>query len=359
MADIIQMSYIILVADLAFLLFVMFNSIFTVFQKSMFIIAGFISFLMVVCNIVTYLHEDFGYFHHGTARFFTALSYSISGPVMLPFISLSSVINRKHRNILYLFAAINAVISFMSISTGWAFYYDGTHHLHFGVLAPLSYSLSALYTMVLLIASIRKFQLGFRHECVFLIFLCCGILTGVIMNNTFGFRFLISGMAVLSCIFYYLFFTTQTLTRDALTNALNRHSFYKDVERMKKQSMFLIALDLNGLKQINDLLGHDEGDKAILAVSKSVFSVIPNKCKFYRMGGDEFEILCPNMSETEIQGIVIKLKQEVCLKGYSTAIGYGAYRKGMDFDAVFKDVDAMMYEDKARMKALARKEKGE
>ena len=75
------------------------------------------------------------------------------------------------------------------------------------------------------------------------------------------------------------------------------------------------------------------------------------KCRFYRMGGDEFEILYPNAAYSDVELTMQKLKDAVAKKGYSIAIGFGEYKKGMDFDNVFREVDAMMYEDKARMKA--------
>ena len=79
--------------------------------------------------------------------------------------------------------------------------------------------------------------------------------------------------------------------------------------------------------------------------------ILPMKCRFYRMGGDEFEILYPHSTYADVELTANKLKEAVHKKGYSIAIGFGEYKKGMDFDNVFREVDAMMYEDKARMKA--------
>ena len=86
--------------------------------------------------------------------------------------------------------------------------------------------------------------------------------------------------------------------------------------------------------------------------AESTFEIIPSRCRFYRMGGDEFEILFPSASRSDTEILMQKIKEAVHSKGYSIAMGCGEYKKGMDLDDLIKEIDAMMYEDKARMKAL-------
>jgi diguanylate cyclase (GGDEF)-like protein len=52
---------------------------------------------------------------------------------------------------------------------------------------------------------------------------------------------------------------------------------------------------MNGLKQINDTLGHDAGDTAIRAVSEVVFAAIAEDGDAYNVGGDEIVIVLPRM----------------------------------------------------------------
>ena len=348
--EVIQMSYIIVVADITLLFFLLFNSTLSPRRRACFVLASVIALVMVVCNIIRFLFQGTGT-NIGLMKITSAISYSISGPVVLPFIFISSVIGRRARITVVILAIINMILSISSIFNGCIFKYDEMGNLSLGRLSPLPFILSGMYVTVLFVASIIKFRLGSRHESLFIMILSVFIISAVIMNTFYGYRFLVSGMAILSSTFYYMFFTTQTLTRDAMTDALNRHSFYKDVNVMKKKQMFIVSIDLNGLKHINDSQGHDAGDKAILAVSETAMMILPSKCRFYRMGGDEFEILFPSASRSEVERMLGKINDAVTRKGYSIAIGYGEYRKGMDFDELFREVDAMMYEDKARMKA--------
>lgn len=348
--DIIQMSFLILIGDLTLIVFILFNSTLSRRRRAAFLASAGISLLMVICNMIVYLFEGTGT-HRTLLEWVCAVSYAVSGPVVLPVIALSGVIAKNIRRCLYAFAGCNAVLSFVSIWNGCIFCFDASCTMHLGQLSPIPYFLSAMYLAVILAASFIKFRLGFRGESGFLAVLCVGILAATVLNTAFHYKFLISGMAVLSCIFYYLFYTTQTLTRDALTNALNRHSFYKDIALMKKRQMIVVSMDLNGLKQINDTQGHDAGDRAILTVADCIHEILPVRCRLYRMGGDEFEILCPAMPLAEGRALVSKIKAAVQAKGYSTAAGLGEYTKEMDFEAVFRTVDEQMYQDKRRMKA--------
>ena len=349
--DTIQLTYLSIVADITLIIIILYNSTLGKARQRLFLASAAISILMIVCNILTYSLEDTGkyLFLH---KLSLAVSYSISGPVILPFVYLSGIIQKKLAIFINSMILLNVLLSFSSIFNGCVFSIDENGKLSLGLLSPIPFYCSAIYLACLLYCSFIKYRLGFRSESVFILLLSIFIVSAVLMNTFFRFRYLISGMAVLSNLFYYTFFTNQTLTRDALTNALNRHSFYKDTEVMNKRNMFIISMDLNGLKHINDTFGHDEGDKAICAVSESTFSLLPPKARFYRMGGDEFEILCPETTIEKVEALIAAIKDSVENKGYSVAIGFKEFRKGMNFEEVLNEADELMYTDKARMKKI-------
>ena len=347
--DIVQMSYLIIVTDVVWCFFLLFNSTLSAKRKSKFILCTIMSFVMVICNIVNYTCSGSGK-HIFLMKFCSAISFSISGPVTIPFIFVTGVLKKRTRIGIQILACINVILSFISIFNGCIFKFDNMGNRSLGPLGFIPYLFSLIYITVLLYTAIVKFRLGFKHESVFILALSVGIVIAVIMNALLHYKFLISGMAALSCTFYYIFFTTETLTRDALTDAFNRHSFYNDIKDMQKRQMYIASIDLNGLKKINDTYGHDAGDKAILAVAESASEVLPVRCRFYRMGGDEFEVLYPNATYTEVELSMKHLKEVVQKKGYSIAVGFGEFKKGMKLDDVIREVDAIMYEDKARMK---------
>jgi diguanylate cyclase (GGDEF)-like protein len=87
---------------------------------------------------------------------------------------------------------------------------------------------------------------------------------------------------------------------DSLTGLGNHRSFHEDLRReiarrtRSSSSFSLVMLDLNGLKQLNDRLGHHAGDQRIQAVADSLRATMRATDAAYRTGGDEFMVLLPD-----------------------------------------------------------------
>lgn len=83
--------------------------------------------------------------------------------------------------------------------------------------------------------------------------------------------------------------------KDALTKILNRHVFNKDMENLirSKNNMnrFLMIIDIDHFKEINDNYGHSVGDVVLVELCKRISQNIRESDKFYRIGGEEFAIL--------------------------------------------------------------------
>jgi diguanylate cyclase (GGDEF)-like protein len=90
---------------------------------------------------------------------------------------------------------------------------------------------------------------------------------------------------------------------DALTGLLNRRGFYSTMENLIKNKLhethysLLFYLDLNQFKGINDSLGHSTGDAVLLHVAQRLNETIGIECDVCRLGGDEFIIIYPYISE--------------------------------------------------------------
>jgi diguanylate cyclase (GGDEF)-like protein len=91
----------------------------------------------------------------------------------------------------------------------------------------------------------------------------------------------------------------QALT-DSLTGLGNHRSFHEDMRReiarrVRSGSDFsIVMLDVDGLKEINDTLGHQAGDERIRAVADCIRATMRAGDAAYRTGGDEFMVLLPN-----------------------------------------------------------------
>lgn len=142
------------------------------------------------------------------------------------------------------------------------------------------------------------------------------------------------------------------LEMDTLTGFKTRKAYYNDIETMeqdeekRKQAVGIVFADVNGLKEINDTLGHEAGDKLIASVAKKI-SVVFSGANRYRFGGDEFVILSFDESE-ELFHTKLKELEEMWGEDYSAAVGSVWLEYARDLEKSVAIADKMMYMDKSR-----------
>ncbi len=142
------------------------------------------------------------------------------------------------------------------------------------------------------------------------------------------------------------------LEMDTLTGFKTRKAYYNEIEKIekdkvkRKQAVGIVFADVNGLKEINDTLGHEAGDKLIASVAKKISTVFPGENR-YRFGGDEFVILSFDESE-EIFHNKLKKLEEMWGEDYSAAVGSVWLQYARDLEKSVAIADKMMYMDKSR-----------
>ncbi|MDP2558040.1 diguanylate cyclase [Photobacterium damselae subsp. piscicida] len=149
---------------------------------------------------------------------------------------------------------------------------------------------------------------------------------------------------------------------DSLTELANRKAFDIDFEaytkrlkRYPERHFGLCIIDVNGLKQANDLHGHKMGDALLIAVGNILVSACRNTDKVYRLGGDEYAILledgsvaaCDKLTERlhcERNKHVITTEDNQTIK-VSFAVGYSC-SDSTCVSTMFHVADEAMYQDK-------------
>ena len=96
---------------------------------------------------------------------------------------------------------------------------------------------------------------------------------------------------------------------DSLTGLKNRNSYFKRLQELQKtqQALGVVYLDINGLKKANDTHGHTYGDSLIVRAAALLTKVFKND--IYRIGGDEFVVLCVNTERNDFYNLVDKLRR--------------------------------------------------
>lgn len=134
---------------------------------------------------------------------------------------------------------------------------------------------------------------------------------------------------------------------DSLTGAYNRNRYIKDTKQLEGRGpVGIVYLDINGLKEINDQLGHSSGDQVILNTVGLIREVFGDE-RLYRVGGDEFIILCQNCGQEHFHELIFTLKKKFEASRFlSAAIGYQWSETGQNVEQDVSLADIMMYEDK-------------
>lgn len=144
---------------------------------------------------------------------------------------------------------------------------------------------------------------------------------------------------------------------DAITEVYNRRYFEQEIAKKTNCGNLISVLvcDVDGLKLINDTLGHQEGDKYLISCAKILCRACPQDSIIARIGGDEFAVLLKDTDEEEISFICHSINKEVEAYNLShnsipLSISVGWANNGasdeMTFTNVFKDAEEKMYFDK-------------
>ena len=121
---------------------------------------------------------------------------------------------------------------------------------------------------------------------------------------------------------------------------------------------FAVAVcDVNGLKVINDTLGHKAGDEHIIKASRMICDIFQHS-PVYRTGGDEFVVILTGRDYLIRKELVLALHdrsvEHISTNDVVISGGLSDYRPGEDvsFHDVFERADALMYEEKKLLKGM-------
>jgi diguanylate cyclase (GGDEF)-like protein len=159
----------------------------------------------------------------------------------------------------------------------------------------------------------------------------------------------------------------ETSITDELTGLFNRRGFFTLAEQQcrlsnrSRRRMSLLYLDLDGMKTINDELGHKEGDQALIDTATILKKTFRSSDIIARIGGDEFAVLLTESHEPDMEAIIIDHVQTNLnifnqLGGHNyelmLSMGLADYdpHNPCSVDDLLKRADELMYLDKRHHK---------
>ena len=156
---------------------------------------------------------------------------------------------------------------------------------------------------------------------------------------------------------------------DELTKLYNRRGFMTLAEQQlkvahrTKRELSLFFADLDDLKKINDMFGHDEGDAALVEAAEVLREVFRDSDIAARVGGDEFVVLAIDVAEGKAASLARRLRERLAVRNaqrarrYAVSISLGISRYDPDKPCPLADLiiqaDRQMYQDKSHKKLAA------
>ena len=139
---------------------------------------------------------------------------------------------------------------------------------------------------------------------------------------------------------------------DSLTRLLNRRGWdelmAKEEDRCRRHGhpAALIAIDLDGLKQVNDTVGHAAGDALIARAAQALRHAVRESDILARVGGDEFGVIAVECSQEGADALAARARRALDDQGVRASIGVALREPPRTLEAAWSVADHRMYEAK-------------
>lgn len=318
--------------------------------------------LAVVVNIGILISEigtDLAVYYNLRYLHIIMYSFNYAMAPLLPY--CITLMNRKQFKRDEKFALIPAIlvviIAFTSQFTGLLFYVDEANHYSRGSFYMISLFVCLIYFGMLVATSFKEYRDADVSEKIYLLAVLGLALFGVFL------QVLVPGMESMwtttgiCLILYYTFVLELSNKYDILTGTRNRRAYDSHKSNLSGEKPYALAIfDINGLKQVNDNLGHEQGDKLIMGVAEVLIASFFGVGKVYRIGGDEFCVICEEKNEEQMKEALEDVERNIMKANknrkdkitLSASYGMEIHDAGdeRDYKEVFNIADERMYEMK-------------
>lgn len=265
----------------------------------------------------------------------------------------------------------NALVQIVAAFFGWMVVIDDQNHYTHGPLYPLYMSFYLLIIVALMLKMLkygRSFQKQNRSSLYATIFL---VFVGIAIQELFGGNCRVAYLAAtFASTFLYIHYSEFSqlrldeklseqqvkLSNDPLTGVFSRFSYVDAIHALTNyfpEHFVVFLIDINGLKVVNDSIGHEAGDELICGAAKCIESSLGRNGRTYRIGGDEF-VVFTTLTREQLEKALLELQQKTNawsgkkIDTLSLSVGYAFAEdySGFSVEELVKEADKGMYEQK-------------
>ena len=275
--------------------------------------------------------------------------------------------------------AFNTCFQIVSAFTDWMITIDASNRYSHGMAYGL-YIVLCLAIIALVVISYVIYGQKFRRQNRKSLYAIVGlIMLGIAMQESipgyYRTTYLALTLAAAMIFIHYNEFSSLNLDdqvavqqiqidNDTLTGLYNRYAYSRALKEYDTgqlpEDLVIFMLDINGLKRVNDTMGHDAGDELIIGAAACIKKVFKGSARCFRTGGDEFAVLA-NFTREEAEALAENLKRETAhwhgtmVTSLSMAVGFAlaADFPGFDVEQLGREADMAMYAAKTEYYHMA------
>lgn len=350
-----------LVALLYFVVLIWGNTTLNTQRKKAFLVAALLIVVVVLAEALTIYTSKDQLDVRSLHMLGNLLGFSLAP--LVPFI-IGYIFDGGFRKFSYfclLPSAVNMVLVISSPFLHGIFYIDGSNQYLRG---RFFFAFVGVYILNYLLLFLRTVQLGQKYNYPIMwkmMALSFFILAGTSIQVVYPEVHATWICVILALFLYYMVMAEFDGSFDALTGLYSRGAFHQRITRLEKSfNGSVMMLDLNDFKEINDIYGHEYGDRVLEKVSEMMRSHFQQPYRVYRYGGDEFAILSTETDARKIKEKVSAFYEALAttdlegrvLPKFAHGFSITTSVAQKDFSILMKEADARMYENKEKMKEL-------
>jgi diguanylate cyclase (GGDEF)-like protein len=242
--------------------------------------------------------------------------------------------------------------------SGFYFFLSPDNIFNYGHLYAIRLVLSYLPSVLAIaeiIFALKHFRQSHAGMILFFFILTC---TGSVLDIMLKSSSLVWPCFSMGLLYVYFFIIKTDSKLDSLTGIGNRYSFNEFIDKLArmnaKQSYSIVMIDVDRFKEINDTLGHAEGDNALRDLAAIIKDNIRSSDFAARYGGDEFVLA--TRAENDIQQTLDRIQKaidrqnEKNIRPYKIRISHGydtfTSGSGQSIETFFAHIDSLMYKHK-------------
>jgi diguanylate cyclase (GGDEF)-like protein len=144
---------------------------------------------------------------------------------------------------------------------------------------------------------------------------------------------------------------------DALTDLYNRRGWDQLLKaeesrcRRHGRTACVVSIDLDDLKAVNDLHGHDSGDELLRKAARALRTTLRAQDVAARVGGDEFAVLAVECEADAVTALHARLTAALDVEGVRASVGVAMRTSTNDLAHTWREADEAMYREKRSRKA--------